>query len=147
MIFIVMNIKQIVKEEIDSFDWATNVEPDIEINLEGDYMGVWPEFEKMLSEFREGMSWIDGEVHSSDYDGNIYMRIRTNDFEFDINIHMRFNEERGDSLITWSIEDPNANSDGSDEGEYYPQTRNGDSWMKPVIDRFREMITPLVGRY
>ena len=141
-----MNIKQIIKEEMNSLGWVSKIEPDIEINLERDYMGVWPDFEKMLSEFKEGMSWIDGEVHSDDYTGDIYMRIRTIDFEFDIEINMRFNEERGDSLITWSIDDPNGNSDGSDEGEYYPYTRNGDSWMKPVIDRFKEMITPLVGK-
>ena len=135
-----MNIKNIIKEEMD---WIDNfkTETEIKVDTTRDYMGIWEHFENMLSEL--GIPWIEGDVRSDDYSGDSWMRVKTQYFEFDIEIQMRYEEERGDSRIYWSIYHTSGWTKDRDTGEYYPP---GGPWVIPVVDEFKKKIIPIITR-
>ena len=134
-----MNLKKIIKEEIGDFDWAKSVNNPNRMDTSRDYMGVWPQFEEMLSEL--DIPYIEGEIDGDDYEGKTWMRIRTLYFEFDVYIRFEYDQTIESGTVYWSIVDPNEDSDGDFEGRHSLVTHD---YLKPIVDKLREMAEPLV---
>jgi hypothetical protein len=137
-----MNIKQIILEEIDSFDWTEPISDGSHIKVNEDYLEIWPRFEKMFAEL--GVPWLDGNVYSNDYDGQIMLEIRSEDFMVDVSIDQVFTEDGEGDLITYEMYDPDEYHRTKIKGSYKP---SGGDYLQPVIDKLRELVQSLIDDY
>lgn len=137
-----MNIKQIIKEEIDSFDWIEAANIQVNMDLSGDYLEIWPRFERMFADL--GVPWLEGTIQSDDYEGSITMEIRSEDFMVDVDIEQVFTEDGEGDLITWEMYDPDEYERTKIKGSYKP---SGGDYLQPVIDKLKELVVSLVDDY
>lgn len=135
-IFINMDIKQIIKEELDDFEWVRETQPSDFSNLDTtkDYMNVWPQFKKMFVEL--DIPYVEGIVESDDYEGSCELLLKNDYFEFEIYANFVYDEgtiETG--VVNWSIQ--NLKKYGYVKGQHSLVTHD---WLKPIVDKLREMI-------
>jgi hypothetical protein len=136
-----MNLKKIIQEEIDLFDWTKDVDIRVDIDLSNDYLEIWPKFEEMFADL--GVPWIGGHVYSNDYDGKMVLEIRSEDFMVDVVITQVFHEDDEGNLITYEMYDPDEYDRTRIKDSYVP----GGDYLKPVIDKLRKFVVGLIDDY
>jgi len=104
-IFISMNLKKIIREEIGDLDWINDVKGEYDVDVSEDYWGVWGSKNGLILPFiKSGVQELKGYVNSNDYDGTITISLSNPLFEMIIEVEMgEYNEDKDRSLIEWTI--------------------------------------------
>ena len=127
-----------IREGIEDFNWVEDVESGFtKVDTTKDYMGVWPQFEKMLSEL--GVTNLEGEVVSYDDEGTCKLLLKSDYFEFEVHANFDYIET---NMVSWSIQ--NVKNYGYVKDEYSLDTND---WLKPIVDKLKEMIINSVNKY
>jgi hypothetical protein len=141
-----MDLRKIIKEEIDNIDWIKNVEDSYTgVDVSKDYWGGWKSLSKPFIEL--GLHDLNGRVLSSDYDGNIDITLNINN-RFHISIFIRTLYQEGDDSVkvSWNIHGYNMTTDGSYSttppysGNYNDGQLRGKNILQPVEEAIKKYL-------
>lgn len=120
-IFIVMNIKKIIKEEMGDFDWASDVEPFKPFNVKSDYMITGVPSKEVETKFLDKLYELYGKefIDKNKRRFVVLDNERINDYDELIVIYVSYDEMYGGYISTgWDYDDDERITDSDKDYEF-----------------------------
>jgi len=134
-----MDIKKIIKEEIDGFDWIDGVSPQYNIDTKHDHMRLWSSLKEVLEKYN--ISVENGEVHYDDYEGEGWVNLDTNMGFIEIGLTSYYDQEENTITCTYNIYHDNRKmfDEKYEPGFGHPYQR--------LFDKLEELFPTMLKRY